>query len=82
MADIQITDKAIEELDKLEEEVSDRILQKLNEIQDWPEHYLERLQGYAYYKLRVGDYRVIVDWDKEENIIYVRTVGHRKNIYK
>jgi mRNA-degrading endonuclease RelE of RelBE toxin-antitoxin system len=42
--------------------------------------YLEKLRGDPGFKLRAGDYRALIDI--EENIIAVRVVGHRKNIYK
>ncbi len=36
----------------------------------------------VYWKLRVGDYRIIVNILHNENMIFVRAMGHRKNIYK
>ncbi|MCZ7372487.1 MAG: type II toxin-antitoxin system RelE/ParE family toxin [Candidatus Methanoperedens sp.] len=33
------------------------------------------------YKLRVGDYRVIMDIDNKNLIILVLKAGHRRNIY-
>ena len=33
------------------------------------------------WRYRIGDYRVIVDIQGEELVIYVVKVGHRKNIY-
>jgi len=33
-------------------------------------------------KLRVGDYRVLVDINTASKLIEVRVVGHRGNIYK
>lgn len=82
MADVEFTDKAIEQLEGLENNVSERILKKLEEVKDWPGHYLESLQGYPLHKLRVGDYRVIVDWDQKKKVIHVHKVGHRRNVYK
>lgn len=82
MADVKFTEKAIDQLDSLEDDTSDRIQRKLEEIEDWPGHFLERLQGYPYYKLRVGDYRVIIDWKRGKEILHVLTLGHRRNIYK
>lgn len=35
----------------------------------------------SYYKLRVGDYRAILSWDREDDVIYVEAVGHRRNVY-
>ncbi len=31
---------------------------------------------------RVGDYRVIADIDENRKVIMIRTLGHKKNIYK
>ena len=56
-------------------------MNKLDEITDFPEHYLKRLSGAPYYRLRVGDYRVIIDWRKDDEELFVRDIGHRRNIY-
>jgi len=42
---------------------------------------LKRLSGSPHYRLRVGDYRVIIDWRKEEGELFVREIGHRRNVY-
>ncbi|MDB9433414.1 type II toxin-antitoxin system RelE family toxin [Microcystis aeruginosa] len=34
----------------------------------------------GFYKLRVGDYRVIYEFDRESRIIIIR-VGHRSEVY-
>ena len=36
----------------------------------------------GFYKLRIGDYRVIYEFDKENQIIYVNRIGHRREIYQ
>ena len=42
---------------------------------------IEKMTGYKnYFKIRFGDYRVGIK--KENNIIIVETVKHRKEIYK
>ena len=42
---------------------------------------IEKMSGYRdYFKIRFGDYRVGIK--KENNIIIVETVKHRKEIYK
>lgn len=35
----------------------------------------------TYFKLRVGDYRALVDINPSNRLIEVRVVGNRKNIY-
>jgi len=41
-----------------------------------------RLQGRAEFKLRVGDYRVIYEFDLQLGRLYLHYVGHRREIYK
>ena len=52
-------------------------MNKLHDIEDFPDHYLKRLSGSPYYRLRVGDYRVIIDWRKDDGELFVREIGHR-----
>ncbi len=40
------------------------------------------MTGCAEYRLRVGDYRVIYDFDAETDIIYLITLGHRREVYR
>jgi len=42
----------------------------------------KRLQGRAEYKLRVGDYRVLYEFDVMQGRIYLHHVGNRREIYK
>lgn len=41
-----------------------------------------RLQGRTDCKLRVGDYRVLYEFDATQGRIYLHYVGHRRDIYK
>lgn len=56
-------------------------MKKLDEAENWTSHRLEKLSGYPYYKLRAGDYRAIITWDRDEDVLIVEAVGHRRNIY-
>ena len=42
----------------------------------------QRLQGRTEYKLRVGDYRVLYEFDPKHGRVYLHYVGHRRDIYK
>ena len=42
----------------------------------------QRLQGRSEYRLRVGDYRVIYEFDLQQNILYLLTLGNRSEIYR
>lgn len=83
MAEIDVSEQAADWLRDAEPDVRDRILKKLRSIEDFPDHYLTRLSGSPYYRLRVGDYRVIIDWQRDENpeMLFVRDIGHRRNVY-
>lgn len=81
MADIVYTETALEQLDSLDSQTADRVMGKVQEAAEWTEHRLEPLSGYPYYKLRAGDYRAIITWNKEEDLLRVEAVGHRRNVY-
>lgn len=81
MTEIEITPQADEHLAGLDSDPRERVLKKLAEARDWTDHRLDPLSNYPYYKLRAGDYRVIIDWDRENDILVVEAVGHRRNVY-
>jgi len=73
--------KALKQLNKLEKPIKERILHALERIRIRPAAYVTKLVGDPGYKFRVGDYRVILDIDKDVLRILVIKVGHRKKIY-
>jgi|APHM01.1.fsa_nt_gi Cytotoxic translational repressor of toxin-antitoxin stability system len=82
MADVEISLAARDELEALEPDIQDRITEKLLEdVAERPDRHLVRLSGRDDYRVRVGDYRVIVEWDKTENTLRVTKVEHRDTVY-
>lgn len=81
MYDIVYSEKAVEKLEKMESGIRERIVKKLDDIKEFPEHYLKPLSNVDGYSLRVGDHRVLILLKKEEKKIFVGTIGHRRNIY-
>ena len=81
MYEIIFSDKAGKQFSKLEKSLQERIISSLERIRIRPEAYVTKLVGDPAYKLRVGDYRVILDIDQGKLIILVLKIGHRKNIY-
>lgn len=75
------SDKAYRQFKKLERNVQERIKAALERVRIRPEVYVSKLVGDPGYKLRVGDYRVIMDIDNKKLIILVLKAGHRRNIY-
>lgn len=43
-------------------------------------HY--RMTGCESYRLRIGDYRVIYEFDPANNILYLLNLGHRSTVYR
>jgi len=73
---------ALKELKKLERKDRERIVSALERIRIRPEKYVTKLVGDPGYRLRVGQYRVIMDIEKGKLIILIIKIGYRKNIYK
>lgn len=69
-------------LRKIHKEDAKRIIKKVNSIAEEPRHYLEALVQIKSYKLRIGDYRALIDLDDKNKILSVVLIGHRRDIYK
>jgi len=67
---------------KLEKNTQQRIISALERIRIRPDYFVKKLVGSPYYKLRIGNYRIILDVDKNKLMILLMKIGHRKNIYK
>ena len=81
MYDLKFDKKAIDFLDKIEKKDKKRIWNKLQECKIDPFRYLKHLENMEGYKLRVGDYRIIIDVENIIKILNVVKIGSRKNIY-
>ena len=82
MYDIKFTNKANKQFLNLEKNIQERIGSVLERIKIRPERFVERLVGMEGYKLRVGDYRLILDIQRNKLVILVLRLGHRRNVYK
>ena len=70
----------LRDLEKLEKSIASRIYKKVGELSKDPSSKdIKKLKGLDTYRLRVGDYRVLFDIDKD-NIIILK-ISHRKKIY-
>ena len=73
---------ALRDLNKLDGQIKKRIWDKLQECKKNPFRFLKPLIQIKGFKLRIGNYRVIVDVQEEESILNILKLGHRKNIYE
>jgi len=74
--------KTEKQLEKLPREIAKRIILKMREVGE-SGHGIETIKDEAYgYKVRVGDYRVLIDLTYNPATIWVRYVDHRGRVYK
>ncbi len=81
MFQIELTETAKDFLKKLQKKDAEIILNKIYSIRENPYRFLKRLQGEKLWRLRIGDYRAVVDVIISMNKIMVIRIGHRKNVY-
>lgn len=74
--------KATGQMRSLDRSVAKRIHEKVGQLYQNPERFVEKLVRYPYYRIRVGDYRVILDIKHESVRILILKVGHRSKIYE
>jgi len=79
MTEILLSERARDRLSGFDKDQRERVKDALRELE--PDRDLTRLSGEDVYKCRVRDYRIIADWEREEDTVYVLTVGHRRNVY-
>lgn len=77
--------EAITDLERLDQVVAQRILNKLKWLTEnydniTPQALTGNMKGL--FKLRVGDYRVIYSISQSEDIITIHLIGHRRDIYR
>lgn len=71
---------ALEELDRITPKQRTQILRKIERLQRGLHGNIKRLRaGETAYRLRIGDYRAL--FDVERDVIVIRRVGHRREIY-
>lgn len=81
--EISWSKNSLDFLGKLEPLISKRIIKCIREFSENPRaREFKRLKGETAFRLRVGDYRVIFDFNQKTQKIIIIGIGHRKNIYK
>ena len=82
MYKILFSPKARRQYLKLGKPIQKRISVALRRLIFKPERHVTKLVGFDAYRLRVGDYRVILDIKKEKLVVLIIQIGHRRSIYK
>jgi len=81
MYEILFHKNAQKQLEKLTKDIQGRVLSVLDRIKITPHSHVKRLVGTPYFRVRIGDYRAILDIQNDKLVIIVIEIGHRKNIY-
>ena len=76
------SESAARQLKRLDRTVARRVFEKVGELREDPLRLVQKLVNSPYYRLRVGDYRVILDIHRNVLRILVLKVGHRDAIYE
>lgn len=80
---IEIAPVAERQIRKLEPAIRKRLFKKLETLALNPRPVgVEKLSGSEFYRVRVGDYRIIYDIEDNVTKVLVLKVGDRKEIYK
>ena len=82
MHTLNFSKKTLRQLNKFDDELKQRIWDKLKLCKGDPFRFLEHLEQIKGFKLRVGDYRIIIDVDAKNKVLNILKMGHRKNIYE
>lgn len=83
---VLISDKAENDFSRLDKSIQTRIFKYLKKIEERkdPRTLGEPLQDNlaAYWKYRIGDYRLVVEIQDEKLIVLLLVVAHRREVYK
>lgn len=81
MADVLLHPAVESQLDDLQDDIEERVRAKLADAGENPGHFLKPLSGRPEHRLRIGDYRAIIEWDEQADELRVLEFGKRGSIY-
>jgi mRNA interferase RelE/StbE len=84
MYEIIFDKKVIKDLKRIDKIWQVKIIQKIDEVLRTNPHEGKRLMGNMsnFFRLRVGDYRIIYEIIDEAIMVEVIKIAHRKDVYK
>lgn len=78
--EVYLDPQVVRFLKKVEKQLAKRIRKRLKALEQNPFLYISSLEGSDLFKLRIGNYRAIIDIEKTD--VMVRYVAHRSKVYK
>ncbi|MBD3362030.1 type II toxin-antitoxin system RelE/ParE family toxin [Candidatus Woesearchaeota archaeon] len=82
MYQVTLSQNAKKFLKKLDKQHKERIITVLERCRIRPHAHVKRLVNSPYFRLRIGNYRVIMNIKDNKLLILVIKIAHRKEIYK
>ena len=80
---IEITTSAQRQFKKFPQGLQDRILPKLFELELHPRPFgTKKLADSNFYRIRVGDYRIIYSIEDSRKNIKILDIAHRREVYR
>ena len=76
------SEKSLRQLEKIDKKNAQKIYDMVLDCIEDPFRRVLRLTNSPFYRLRVGNYRVILDLQQSKMIIFVIETDHRGRIYK
>lgn len=83
MKTITYSKQALAFLSKIQRAERQKIITKVKQYAESPEalkNQIKKLKGLSFYRLRVGDYRIV--FDENGLVLNIVKIGHRKDIYR
>ncbi|MDE2009421.1 MAG: type II toxin-antitoxin system RelE/ParE family toxin [Candidatus Omnitrophica bacterium] len=80
---VEITSSAQRQFKKLPESIQESLTPKILSLEENPRPVgTKKLQASDYYRIRVGNYRVIYSINDKACLVKILDLGHRKDIYR
>jgi mRNA interferase RelE/StbE len=73
--------KAAKELQKTERYIRTRIIESAKQLRENPDKIGKALKQSDFWSLRVGDYQVIYEIDRDKKQVVILFVDHRSKVY-
>ena len=79
---IQIKKSVQKDISCFDKKTNQRLIKTIQKLQRNPYTNTKKIIGKEFYRIRVGNYRIVYEIKKTDFEIIVYKIGHRKNIYK
>jgi len=81
---MKFTARALRDLTALDRTVQQRLRQHIDRLAEnpFPQGVKKLHADESYYRLRVGDYRIIYTVEGRELIVIIVKIAHRKHVYR